>query len=175
MTEATEPQRYAARMAATGVMPKTIAKSLGIALATVNAWAKQDWFLELRNHFSKTIEEALEEDLIGASAEMLSLWRCWLRGEVKADDARIPIVAPTLLRWTEGYFAIANNPPNSKGSPGPTIQILNNPGPPAPRLRTALIEEGEDTLSDVVRSLPKPGEDRVGRQKPPRRDPVQAL
>ena len=158
-----EPQRYAARMSATGLSAKAIAGRLGVSAQTVNGWMKLPEFEVARLEMAERVEEALEDDLIGATGEMLDLWRRWMRGEVQANDARIAVIAPTLLRWTETIFGIATPAgAGAKGPAGPTIQILNGPGATAPRLRSVDAED-PDAILDELRSLPPPRENRKRR------------
>ena len=167
-----EPQRYAARMTATGIPEKAIAERLGIKPVTLTAWGKMPAFVAVREGFTEKIEDALESDLIGATSEMLDLWRRWMRGEVQANDPRIAVIAPTLLRWTETIFGIAT-PAGSgtKGQAGPSIQILNAPGAAAPRLRT-IGDDDPDAILDELRSLPPPRENRKRRQAASGADPL---
>lgn len=173
-----ENHRYAARMLATGVPAKIVAERLGTTPNVINGWAKGADFIELRNYYASELEAALEEDLIGATSEMLDLWRSWLRGETSANDERIKVFAPTILKWTESFFAIASpSAASANGKAGPTIQILNNPsGANVPFLRTGeLANAEEDTLLDEVRGLPPPRSDRERRQGKPRRNRLQPV
>lgn len=125
---------YAARLLAVGYPVSYITKEVGIkSRTTFYKWMLEPSFIAMRDQFIDRIDQAIEADMLGSIAEMIAVWRQWLRSEIPGNDPRIPIIAPTILSWV------------SRLVDSPHESFAKTPTPPLST--TTLIERARDAAA----------------------------
>ena len=121
-------QRKAAVLLAAGFMKRRVAEEVNISERQLHRWVKQPGFTDLIEWFSGQLDLALHDEASGMLMEAFQFYRMWLRGEVDADDERVPSVERLVLQW------LKNSPvdvPAAGGSgPATAIQFNVHPGRP---------------------------------------------
>lgn len=116
----TPQQREAARLLATSATWQQTADRIGVrSLSTITNWMAVPEFQALIGDYAVRFDEYLEQEITGSLAEMFHLWRQYVRGEVNANDKRIGHIRPTIVKFVERFYDVADSPP----VPNTAVQI----------------------------------------------------